>query len=187
LRLMETMRLQGLVPNVITYNAWISAASKDTQWAQALKLLDTIQTCHLQPNVVSYSTAMLSCSEGFQGERMLELMDDMIAQGLVPDAMGYSLLLTECEQRGQFNRKIALLWSLGSVSNDPWIYERSLNTTCVNAALLCCLAVGQLAEAITILHSAVVLDNVAKSIPLHPAQLSGVGDALPQGARLSEH
>ena len=51
LKLLAEMQDQGLVPDVITYNAAISACEKGSQWQQALKLLAEMQGQGLEPDL----------------------------------------------------------------------------------------------------------------------------------------
>ena len=53
------MQVLGIRPNVITYNAVISAyeRSKD-QWQTALKRLAEMQVHGIQPNVITYTAAI---------------------------------------------------------------------------------------------------------------------------------
>ena len=56
------MQQQGVMPNVITYSALISACEKGKQPEQALGLLQEMVDQLLTPNVVSFS-AFISTSE----------------------------------------------------------------------------------------------------------------------------
>ena len=56
------MQQQGLMPDVITYNALISACEKSRQPGQALEVLHALQQQSLVPNLVSWDSLVLACS-----------------------------------------------------------------------------------------------------------------------------
>ena len=91
LELLAEMQAQGLEPNVITYNAAISACEKGSQWQQALELLAEMQAQGLEPNVISYSAAMSACEKGSQWQQALELLAEMQAQALEPNVITYNV------------------------------------------------------------------------------------------------
>ena len=49
------MKQRGIVPNVITYSALISALQKAKRPAQALKIFEEMQQHGIVPNVITYS------------------------------------------------------------------------------------------------------------------------------------
>ena len=59
--LLELMQENGLEPNVITFNAAISACEKLAQYWQALKFLRAMRECGLEPDVIMYSTTITAC------------------------------------------------------------------------------------------------------------------------------
>ncbi len=67
------MREAGLVPNVITYNAAISACEKGEQWQKALGILAVMPEAGLVPNVITYNAAISACEKGQQWQQALGL------------------------------------------------------------------------------------------------------------------
>ena len=64
---MSLLREMGdvkLDPNVITYNAGISACEKGGQWPEALSLLREMGDATLDPDVITYSAGISACEEG---------------------------------------------------------------------------------------------------------------------------
>ena len=55
---------QGLLPNVITYSALISACEKDALPQRALQLLETMLHQGLLPEVITYSALISACEKG---------------------------------------------------------------------------------------------------------------------------
>ena len=68
------MQLRGLVPDVITYSAAISACEKGQQPQHALQLLQEMQYKGIVPNVISYSEAISACEWGQQPQQALHLL-----------------------------------------------------------------------------------------------------------------
>ncbi len=64
LELIEAMQRQGLVPDVITYNALISACEKGKQPERALELFEATQRQGLVPNVITYNALISACEKG---------------------------------------------------------------------------------------------------------------------------
>ena len=60
------MEGRGPEPNVITYNATISACEKGHQLERALELLAEIRGRDLEPNVITYSAVISICDKGHQ-------------------------------------------------------------------------------------------------------------------------
>ena len=62
--MLQEMLLGGLLPDVITYNATISACEKGQKPQQALHLLQEMQFRGLLPNVITYNVAISACEQG---------------------------------------------------------------------------------------------------------------------------
>ena len=67
------MRHQGLLPDVITYNALISACEKGTLSERALQLLETMLHQGLLPDVITYNALISACEKGTLPQRALEI------------------------------------------------------------------------------------------------------------------
>ena len=77
LQLLDEMQQRRLEPNVINFNATISACEKGRQWEKALQLPYEMQQRRLEPNVISFNAAISACGKGGQWEKALELLDEM--------------------------------------------------------------------------------------------------------------
>jgi len=67
------MQRQGMVPEVITYNALISACEKGNHSEQAMKVFKAMQRQCLLPNVITYCALISACEKGKQPEQALEM------------------------------------------------------------------------------------------------------------------
>ena len=65
------MRAAGVQPNVISFNAAISACEKGGQCERALALLGDMRAAGVQPDVISFSAAISACEKGGQWELAL--------------------------------------------------------------------------------------------------------------------
>ena len=63
LQLLETMQLQGLIPNVISYTALISSCGKSQQPERAFEHFEAMQTHGLTPDVATYNTIISACAK----------------------------------------------------------------------------------------------------------------------------
>ena len=70
LHLLQELQLRGIVPDVITYSAAISACEKSQQAQQALHLLQELQLRGILPNVITYSAAISACEKGRPGRAL---------------------------------------------------------------------------------------------------------------------
>ena len=74
-----------MVPNLITFNAMISACQKGKQPERAVELLQAMQQQGVEPNTITYNAMISALEKGMQPERALEAFQAMQQQGLVPD------------------------------------------------------------------------------------------------------
>ena len=63
---MTNMRLRRLEPDVITFNAAMSACEKTTQWLQALGMFADMRLRHVDSDVVACNAAICTCRKGTQ-------------------------------------------------------------------------------------------------------------------------
>jgi len=52
-----------LEPEVISFNAGITACEKGEQWQQALSLIGVMQEAELEPDIMSYNAGVSVCHE----------------------------------------------------------------------------------------------------------------------------
>eukprot|EP00973_Karenia_brevis_P071854 9985775-Karenia_brevis.AAC.1 len=57
------LRREGLLPDMITFSAAISACEKGGQWERVAPLLDEMRRKDLVPNVISFSAAISACEK----------------------------------------------------------------------------------------------------------------------------
>jgi pentatricopeptide repeat protein len=85
---------EGCQPNVVTYNALMSALVKNGEWNQTLVLFQKLRnTPGLVADTISYSVAISACSKGSKWQKAVELLSDMEAAGVKPNEFTYRPVL----------------------------------------------------------------------------------------------
>ena len=60
------MQRHSIVPDLISYNALISACEKGKQPEQAMEMFHAMQRHSVVPNLISYSALLSACEKGKQ-------------------------------------------------------------------------------------------------------------------------
>jgi pentatricopeptide repeat domain-containing protein 1 len=102
------MERQGVMPNVITYNALISACEKGKQPERALEVFEAMQRQGVVPGVITYSALISACGKGKQPAWALEVFEAMQRQGVVPNVITCGALISACEKGKQPERALEL-------------------------------------------------------------------------------
>lgn len=96
--LIEEMQTEkvGIAPNVITYNAAITAFRKGRQCDRAVALLRGMPQRGVPSNVASYSSAISALGDAGRWEEAVSLFREMPAVGLAPDMMSFTATISAC-------------------------------------------------------------------------------------------
>ena len=92
------MQRRGLQPDVITWNAAISACEKGAQWERALELFEEMQRRGLQP--ITWSAVQRSGNERWSCSRRC-------SRRVEPDFITWSTI-SACEKGAQWERALEL-------------------------------------------------------------------------------
>ena len=112
LELLAEMRKHGLEPNIITYNAAISACENCKQDEKALELMADMRQHKLMPNIITYNAVISSCEKGQKYEKALELVAELRLHGLEPSIITYNAAITACEKGQKYEKALELLVEL---------------------------------------------------------------------------
>ena len=93
------MKQQGMLSDVITYNALISACEKGNQPQQALQLFEAMRQQGMLPDVITHSVLISTCEKRKQLERAPALRGDEAAR--LPDVITYNALISACESQSK--------------------------------------------------------------------------------------
>ncbi|CAE8627968.1 unnamed protein product [Polarella glacialis] len=100
----------GLSPDVVSWNAAVSACEKGCQWGLALRLLGEARRSGLAPGRTAICSATLaSCSQGGRWELLLQSLQALSAAGISPDATSFSAAVAACGDQGLWSRAVDLL------------------------------------------------------------------------------
>jgi len=69
--------VEGVVPDVIAYNAVISACEKAKQPVKAMEFFERLKCGRIVPDVVTYNALISACEKGKQPKGALELFEMM--------------------------------------------------------------------------------------------------------------
>ena len=107
--LLSEMRADGIQPDVVTYNAAISACEKCRNWDRVPGLLSGMRVDGIKPDVITYSAAISACEKCRMWDRVPELMSEMRAAGIKPDVVTYGAAISACEKCRDWDRVAELL------------------------------------------------------------------------------
>ncbi|CAE8639030.1 unnamed protein product [Polarella glacialis] len=122
LDLLNEMRspMNLLQPDVITYNAAISAAEKGLQWESALCLLQEMLTKGPAPNIISFNAAISALEKAELWERALALLEDAATRaGISADLITYSAIISALGRGQQWQAAMGLLVQLRTSKLQP--------------------------------------------------------------------
>eukprot|EP00397_Hematodinium_sp_SG-2012_P022582 GEMP01023409.1.p1 GENE.GEMP01023409.1~~GEMP01023409.1.p1 ORF type:complete len:610 (+),score=129.07 GEMP01023409.1:70-1899(+) len=146
--LLRTMKdKDGLLPNVKSYSACITACEKGGNWQVACRLLHEMQesTC-ITPNTIAYSACISVCAVGRAWDVALQLLEKMQRDRIPRDVIAYSSAITACQSDGQWMSALHLLDDMQTREGlEP-------NTITFNAAIAACAADGQWVQALSLLR-----------------------------------
>ena len=106
LEMLQAMERAGFPPTRVSYNAALSALTKNSEYERALEMFESVfrdseskQT--KMPDSFSYAAALSACAQTRQWQRALALFREMEAAGIEPTVFTYSSLIAACERSQQ--------------------------------------------------------------------------------------
>lgn len=103
-------------PDVITYNAAISASAAGSCWQAALHFLTSAKEGLVQCDAITYNAAMSSCESKGLWQGALALLADMTDCGLKPDVISFDTAMSACDKAEQWQQAVELLLKLREAS-----------------------------------------------------------------------
>ena len=116
---MSQMPAAGVVPDVISFSAGISACEKGGEWQMALYLLSQMPAAGVVPNEISFSAGISACEKGGEWQMALYLLSQMPAAGVVPNEISFSAGISACEKGGEWQMSLYLLSQMPAVGVLP--------------------------------------------------------------------
>ena len=109
LRELSCLRLQ---PNLITYNANITACGRSSEWQQSLALLQEAQHRSLQPDCTSYNATFTACERGSAVQVASEVLSHMHASAIPADLYTYNASISACGKDARWELATSILFAL---------------------------------------------------------------------------
>ncbi|CAE8627485.1 unnamed protein product [Polarella glacialis] len=132
-------------PDVVSFNAAISACDRGRQWPSALGLFGELFDAGLQPDVITCNSLISACAAGLAWRPALELLAAMPTMSLTPDQVSYSGAVRSCAGCSWF-RALGVLESMLDAAVDP-------DVSSFSALLMECQQRGLLATEVALLRS----------------------------------
>ena len=122
LQLLREMQRQSVKPDVISYNAAISACEKGAQPEQAVQLLRAMQQQSVEPDVIRCSASISACEKRARPEQALRLLREMERQSVEPHVISYNDAFSACEmtQVAASRRCPTFFWSWCRWCRQDW-------------------------------------------------------------------
>lgn len=147
LNLLIDMNRHGPTPNLVCYNAGMTAQLRCGQAQKALDLFSVVKQVGLQPDNFTCSTALKAFAMLKEWEQALSFLEvEMPRLGVEPNAHAYCAAINACEKGGQWLRAIDLFNLMQKRGVQP-------NTVTCTSVICACKAGGHWQDALTILHS----------------------------------
>ena len=173
MKLIQTMRQDGIQPNVVTFSAVINAcASASANLARkreeedrsigmeevrlpmtrALKLLEAMKspTSITKPNIVTYNAAIRACAEGLNLAGAFNLLRQLKDDELKPTIVTYGSLMTACERVGDVEAASRVFRMVKEDNDDN--DDIQANEIIYGAAISCCRKANEPERALLLLR-----------------------------------
>ncbi|CAE7826434.1 unnamed protein product [Symbiodinium sp. KB8] len=157
--LLSQMPAAGVVPNVISFSAGISACEKGGEWQVALYLLSQMPAAGVVPNEISFSAGISACEKGGEWQMALLLLSQMPLARAVPNEISFSAGISACEKRGEWQMALCLLSQMPSAGVVP-------NQISFNAGISACEKGGGWQMAVFLLSQMPAARVVPDEMPL---------------------
>eukprot|EP00913_Durusdinium_trenchii_P026775 g25116.t1 len=171
----------GQVPNVVSYNAVISACERSSSWSQALDcFFEFTQVSHLFANDVTFNALISSCEKGRMFEKTLHIdkKNHLLASvfkasvsiakvmkesSVRLDVITYSAAISACEKALQWERALELLAEMRAERVPPnrITVNAAINATTTSALITACGFGHEWELALAILSKPIPADTVA--------------------------
>ena len=94
--LVESMRLIGLKPNVVTWNSLLSGFSQRCDLAMVSEIFRLMAEDGIEPDVVSWTSVISGFVQNFRNEEAFDTFKQMLRHGFCPTPATISTLLPAC-------------------------------------------------------------------------------------------
>nr|CAD1821943.1 unnamed protein product [Ananas comosus var. bracteatus] len=154
----DMMAAEGLKPNIVSYNALLSAYSSNGMHVEALAIFKSIKRDGLRPDIVSYTSLLNAYGRSSQPEKAREIFDTMKRHNWKPNRVSYNALIDAYGSVGMLAEAVKVLHEMERDEIHPDIVS-------ISTLLAACGRCGQIVKIDSILSAAksrgIVLNTVA--------------------------
>ncbi len=143
IRLLNNLTDAGITPNVITYNAVISACEKGGKAEEALEIFKAIPV-GITLDVITYTAVISACGKGGKAEKALEIFNKMLDAGITPNVITYNAVISACGKGGKAEKALEIFKAIP--------VGIPLNVIIYNAVISACEKGGKAEEALEIFN-----------------------------------
>ncbi|CAE7814748.1 PPR10 [Symbiodinium sp. CCMP2456] len=110
LELLESLRMQEMVPDMKCCGAALAAVGRSGPWPQAMHLLRYLAARSLESNSVMCTAALRACSTGQSWLLAAQLFHEMQLTNTAPDEVTFGSLACQAQTEPSWARVASLLW-----------------------------------------------------------------------------
>lgn len=145
--LLESMDVQGIAPNIITYSAILKGYCQDNRLEEAFALIDgMVQTTKFRPDEIMYNTLLDGCARQGLFDRGMRLLEEMQKNGVSPTNFTLSVLVKLATRSKRSDKAFELAEGLSSK------YGFRLNVHVYSNLVQCCVVNRDLPRAMEVLE-----------------------------------
>ena len=97
---LDEMSSRHIDPDVITFNAAISAYGKAGDWKRAEAAFRLMEKMGIKPDVITYNSLINASGKAELWQMACSLLGEMRQNGIEPDVISYSAAISACEKGG---------------------------------------------------------------------------------------
>mmetsp|Transcript_85716 Transcript_85716/g.260170 ORF Transcript_85716/g.260170 Transcript_85716/m.260170 type:complete len:155 (-) Transcript_85716:62-526(-) len=96
-------------PDVVAYDAAMSACERGRAWSWALQLFEDLRPARLEPTLITYNTAISACDKASRWAQALALLAASGQCGQGPSVVGFGAALSACTRAERWLLGLSLL------------------------------------------------------------------------------
>lgn len=119
-RLFDSMKVLGLRPNLVTYNAVIDACGKGgVEFNQVLAIFDEMVRNRIPPDRITFNSLLAVCSRNGSWETARDMFNEMVYRGIERDLFTYNTLLDAVCKGGQMDMALEIMSEMSAMNLMP--------------------------------------------------------------------
>lgn len=122
----EQMVASGIAPNIVTFNALLTACRRGSPKHAAKIALDVLslmrETPGCTPDVITYSTLIDTLGRDCRFEEMRALLEEMIAQGLKPNLITFTSMISAMARAGDLDGALQIISEMEAEGISPNVF-----------------------------------------------------------------